>query len=638
MSQSQRAPSATRRRPATAGSSSVRAPSLSNSRYSKAAIIAEIERERAEACTFAPRLIAKPLLATDASLEERLEVWSTRAAANHARQLEARKEYEEEKLAECTFAPRINASSSRGRARDVDPVAAAERLHHEADHRTHLREKARRLNEAEQLASMPFAPALSVASRRTIEKKGASAAKPIYQRVADLQRAKNEKLHALLLDQRSSGGKELTFAPRINPLSERMAREKEKKEAEARAAEESEEPTSADRLSQSASTRLLSKKLQAAHALESELAKTYTFKPAVNPVSEKLLQTSRVFQGPNADFLTRQERLSEAARAEQRERERAAEQDVELTFKPNIGNASAVLAAAKKRTAQTQGDDADTTTETSEQQADRLSSREAKSLTLLKAKLKVMHESQQGCTFRPAIGAVSRALAEQRSATLAQLGSDENAARAVAADLLSQRLSAEFASTHTFKPTINAASQEMVASGLVESHYDHRDMNRLTSQIAEDQHAKQQRLDSLAKRAQVAELAGCTFAPTVNPSVPKPAANAKPVLIKGMNRFLQLKALKARQDADQLARERKVFMIDAAEAPPSLRPYTVAQPFTLSHEQRASQREAARERAERDAEAARMRECSFAPITKQAQNRQMIQHILQEPDCELEDV
>lgn len=717
-----RAASSTR---AVRSSSSTRAAALapartststgaSTSRYSRAAIAAEIERERAELCPFTPSLISKPLLEEQGTMADRLAVWEARRDAALSRKLQQKREYEEEKLAECTFAPTINpqsaaavaaaaaaAAAQGGQPRAREPVA--ERLHHEADHRAQLRDRARRLNEEELLASLPFAPRICEGSRKALD---ARAQKPLYQRVAELQKRKNERQHAALLAAREAelaGGAPPAdgevapplFKPRINPVSEKLAAQREAKERAAReealaqqgqgaGGEASTDPTASGsspraaggvgaaasaRLAGPGSSAALAARLRHSAVHAAHAASEHTFKPELNPVSERLLAKSRLFAGPSGkDFLTRQERLQALSREAAAERAQAEAKATEFTFTPDIGNAEAVLQASRARQqaalaaagappeVQLQA----AQPEDAAAQASRLSNGQARELTLLKSKLRALHAVQQGLTFTPEISAVSRRLAEQRAAQQAAAGGieAENESRRMAAQLLAQKQAAAFAQEHPFKPALSAASQEMAARGLVGPHYSARDPAATSAQIRDDAEERAQKLAAMARAAEAVQLSECTFDPAavveadgrILGRVPKqPKA---PVLVRGMNRFLELKALHKRQEAEQAERERKVFMLDIVAGPTSpgtaggaaaaaadahvatTRPggYTIPRPFTLSHEERQAQREAHLARVHREADQRLMAECKFQPATTQAQHRHLIQSILHDDD------
>lgn len=723
----------------------------SHSRYSRAAIVASIERERAETCTFTPNLVSSSKKKGQqhvpaASLEERLALWQQRQAAALHRKLEAKREYEEEKLAECTFAPMINPASAMVAAAKPDRARGepvAERLHHEADQRAVLREKARRMNEEEMLASLPFAPQLPAPATATgakiVQKVGAQRVRPLYQRVAELQKQKNERLHIALLQSReeelglvpstATGARAgptsptgatapvpmVPFQPRVNPVSERLAREREAKEraqaagsiADAQREQDAlDDPSTATptaqsvaRLADAASNTVVLSKLKLADAQAQALAQAHPFKPIVNPVSEKLVASSPLFAGEDGrDFLARQSRLqaASAAAAAERARIEALQTKQRNTFKPDIGNADAVLAASKWRTAVAAAvaagappEDAalflpdESARRSPEAHAERLSSLESRELTLLKSKLQQVHDAAQGLTFKPEISQVSRKLAEQRAAALEAQGGPvaESQARKMAAKLLAEKQAADFRASHPFKPALSAASTEMIERGLVAPRYDAQGLATLTRSLKEAAAERDAKLSALARVSELQELRECTFSPSraveaslgrelgAVPRAVKDAPN-RPVLVRGMNRFLELKALHKRQQQEVEERKRKVFLSDiydyevAPDGTPIIGPaatgaaatpvgtgsvgggvvpptrtqapagapdgYTKPQPFILSHESRAAQRAEQAARAERDAREEERRECTFRPATTTQQQRQLIDQILKE--------
>jgi hypothetical protein len=573
--------------------------------------------------------------------------------------------------------------------------------------------------------------------------------------VAELQKQKNERLHMALLASRqeelgivpppsaavavsgSSGSTSPTaaapvvpFQPRVNPVSERLAREKEAKEralavstpagavAEAQRVQDAlDDPATATpaaqravRLADTGRTDVVLGRLRLAEAQAQVVAQTHTFRPQVNSVSEKLVASSPLFVGLDgskrpSDFLVRQERMQAVAAAAALERQRLEALHSEYTFKPNIGNADAVLAASKWRGAVAAAAAAGLPpqeaaqflpSESAEEQspsarAERLSALESRELSVLKSKLQQVHDAAAGLTFRPEISAVSRRLAEQRAQAVAAAGGAEadSHARKVAAQLIAEKQDANFRAAHPFKPALSAASSEMVARGLVSARYDSQGLAGLTDALKQSAAEREAKRAALARVAEMKELRECTFSPSkaveaeLGPkrklgAVPRAVkdASARPVLVRGMNRFLELKALHKKQQDEADERRRKVFLSDIYdyEVAPDGTPliglnamtttattptaatgagtpkaasttgagvyahvhagapdgYTKPQPFALSHSTRAPQRAQQAARVQREAREEETRECTFRPATTQAQHRQLIQQILKE--------
>jgi hypothetical protein len=388
------------------------------------------------------------------------------------------------------------------------------------------------------------------------------------------------------------------------------------------------------------------------------------------------------------------------------ERQRLEALHSEYTFKPNIGNADAVLAASKWRGAVAAAAAAGLPpqeaaqflpSESAEEQspsarAERLSALESRELSVLKSKLQQVHDVAAGLTFRPEISAVSRRLAEQRAQAVAAAGGAEadSHARKVAAQLIAEKQDANFRAAHPFKPALSAASSEMVARGLVSARYDSQGLAGLTDALKQSAAEREAKRAALARVAEMKELRECTFSPSkaveaeLGPkkrklgAVPRAVkdASARPVLVRGMNRFLELKALHKKQQDEADERRRKVFLSDiydyevAPDGTPLIGPhattttttattptaatgagtpkaastagayahvhagapdgYTKPQPFALSHSTRAPQRAEQAARVQREAREEEQRECTFRPATTQAQHRQLIQQILKE--------
>jgi isochorismate synthase EntC len=97
----------------------------------------------------------------------------------------------------------------------------------------------------------------------------------------------------------------------------------------------------------------------------------------------------------------------------------------------------------------------------------------------------------------------------------------------------------------------------------------------------------------------------------------------KPVIVRGLGRFLELRDLARKQQAEQKQREQKVFAPNKAYEP---RSYTVPKPFKLSETSKDSIRRRLKVREEMRAK--ERQECTFTPQTVSSQSRRVLQNML----------
>ncbi|KAJ4453710.1 hypothetical protein PAPYR_11747 [Paratrimastix pyriformis] len=199
----------------------------------------ELEEKFRKECTFQPRIssVSRPTSAIAAGSESRQQRMERLA---HSRDEEFRRreqdkaEREQEELAECTFQPQVNqrpqTAAATGRSSGLE-----DRLLHEADNKAALRERAKRLQEDLEMAQNGgFRPQINDPSQYL----DLSTYRPIHERVGALQRAREEKLRMARMqaaeaarkrqqqqDEQRTREAAYTFAPQVNPFSEKLVRE-----------------------------------------------------------------------------------------------------------------------------------------------------------------------------------------------------------------------------------------------------------------------------------------------------------------------------------------------------------------------------------------------------------------------------
>mmetsp|Transcript_7079 Transcript_7079/g.19990 ORF Transcript_7079/g.19990 Transcript_7079/m.19990 type:complete len:160 (-) Transcript_7079:34-513(-) len=130
------------------------------------------------------------------------------------------------------------------------------------------------------------------------------------------------------------------------------------------------------------------------------------------------------------------------------------------------------------------------------------------------------------------------------------------------------------------------------------------------------------RQERIARESQ--ELRHCTFTPEVNRGVPP--AKTGPVVVRGLGRHLEMQELARRRKEDQAKREAQTFLTNPQG---TTQPFTIPKPFKLTES--TSHREQRYARALQQHEQAEMAECTFRPATRQAEQRELIASILNEP-------
>ena len=102
-------------------------------------------------------------------------------------------------------------------ATNDNDVSLLERLHHEADNKIAVREKAKRALEEAEMAEYSFTPCINPASHKLLQKSNQDS-RPIHERVAEIQRQKKESLQMLRMESEQNDPN-CTFTPQVNKSS-----------------------------------------------------------------------------------------------------------------------------------------------------------------------------------------------------------------------------------------------------------------------------------------------------------------------------------------------------------------------------------------------------------------------------------
>lgn len=116
------------------------------------------------------------------------------------------------------------------------------------------------------------------------------------------------------------------------------------------------------------------------------------------------------------------------------------------------------------------------------------------------------------------------------------------------------------------------------------------------------------------------ELGSCTFTPIINK---KSVSSDRPVIVRGLGRFLELRQMQKQIEEEKRQREEKAFAV--RYVPKS---HTIPEPFQLSSQN--SNLKKRREERLKILQNAQERECTFHPKTLEGTNRQLIRQVLKE--------
>ena len=161
----------------------------------------------------------------------------------------------------------------------------------------------------------------------------------------------------------------------------------------------------------------------------------------------------------------------------------------------------------------------------------------------------------------------------------------------------------------------------------------------LMPRIADYQADREARAAAARQAREAQQLAECTFSPSINRGQAggKGPTAAQPVVVPGLERFLELKQLADEQKRAQEERAARVFNQNpAGGALAQGRRATVPKPFKLAG-QAALEAKAQQRQAElmQDVLAARLEACTFAPRTGVARRQQLLDRILkQQPETD----
>eukprot|EP00929_Paragymnodinium_shiwhaense_P115453 TRINITY_DN8433_c0_g1_i1.p1 TRINITY_DN8433_c0_g1~~TRINITY_DN8433_c0_g1_i1.p1 ORF type:complete len:610 (-),score=148.97 TRINITY_DN8433_c0_g1_i1:241-2070(-) len=540
----------------------------------------------------------------------RVEAWQIRHKALMDKQEQARREKENREMEDCTFKPKLNTKSEfyarRSRGCYLEPLA--ERLHHEADMRAVLRQKAKELLEADEMCAYSFQPKIN--SRPSSA--GPEARTPIHRRTEMLRRQKQEQAKAA--QEAEDRRTECSFRPKISERSEKIV---QKRRDDTYRSVSQGDPAGIKMLGK-VEDRLYAEAqvFEQRRAMRAETASEggSVCAPSVDQESRRICKSSIYFQGPQQDFLTRQQTF-EAAKQKRME-VRAQRVDSDCTFAPEISEYSRQLVSSNL----------DYVGETTEDRIERLAKRDVERREQLRGALEQVHYRE--CTFRPSVNAVSQALATRLEdmdyvdglgggpsvGSASEMSVHERLYRTHTQQRqrMTERAGSQprFGEDCTFQPQVDSKKR----FSHIKAHYPANGGSRIMENIREELMDKEELLAFRRREVEDQERAECTFVPSTCRPYEEPQ---RPVAVSGLGRFFELRGLAQKQQREQKERESRVFHLEA----PGTRcgGVTIQEPFELSSARRVS-----RERAPtRDEE-----ECTFSPWTNESVNRQLVRQIM----------
>lgn len=296
------------------------------------------------------------------------------------------------------------------------------------------------------------------------------------------------------------------------------------------------------------------------------------------------------------DFYERQEILAMKYRVKKEEKLAKLEYEEQCTFKPKINTSSKILI----------DQDAVRKSETLEEKAKRLSEVDMKIKEEKIAKRQEDYYSK--FNFEPNINPISKYLA--RIQNLDELA--YNPKSQLKKKFKSHERQQELLQDCTFKPNINSKRKFSNVSSKYSKDAD------ILQEIQEQKRRKEIKADEIRKEVETEKMRDCTFRPVVKKNLPNEQDG--PIIVRGLDRFLELKDLKRKQEEELKEREEKLFRLN----PTGTSSITSPQPFNITK----CSREEKLAKLKQEHEERILSECTFKPNTKEFQNKQLISRLM----------
>ena len=568
---------------------------------------------------------------------------------------------EERERAACPFQPQISKGAAKilqkkalkeegshsfspEEGQDQPSLRASERLYAHARVRVEHQQWLEQQVDSARMAEYTFQPLINPNTKAMFEKQEKQFGiehVPIHERVADLQKFKNKRLHDLRAAVEESEEQTLTFAPSIDARSRQLAdrgRQSERAIGEEKNGANTAPIDVADRLL-GEGRAMENRKRELIVKLEQQQAVEHA--PAAPSNGTKHLAQRSEFVG--ASFAQRQALYQEVVEKRAQERLRADADATAEWFQPQIGKSEEIVAASRP----------DQFVETAAERINRLYRED----TEVREYRRIAREKElyRDLTFEPVIDPVSKHLA--RPSTLDELV--DNRRGLAVREAVRKRVQAEQEAICTFKPKIaeyvpegqfiggdgglygwdpaharqsmdhSAISTHTTASVVASKQtINMHEPEKMAQQIRAQMLAKEEKRRQELMSREIDELRECTFAPRV---VPPPSTNKSLVLtselegnvpvIRGLGRHLELKVLSIRKQEEQEQREQQVFSVPKVERYRKKEDgLTLVKPFQLSERDLRPSR--AVEELRQKAEA----EMTFIPVTDMSMRRAVIRN------------
>ncbi|KAJ7514687.1 hypothetical protein O6H91_23G055500 [Diphasiastrum complanatum] len=253
-----------------------------------------------------------------------------------------------------------------------------------------------------------------------------------------------------------------------------------------------------------------------------------TFAPEINSNTDYIIASSKHFGGHRADFFSRQQHYMQLIEEKKKKKEREV-LPADFTFRPNIGNASLILEQSMWKSV---------FQESASERVERLAYRDKDRQLLIREKVSEEYYAQ--FNFQPEIDDISKLVG--RSTSIKDLYSNRKGKKVKEA--LEQAARDDFQQKCPFRPevSINKSSKGELQSLVLE-----RRQNRKERAKSEKEYQTMRELQ---------EMKECTFKPSLNSIPPK---ETSPILIKGLERHLQLQEIAKQMRKDKEDLEKKVF-------------------------------------------------------------------------------
>jgi len=363
---------------------------------------------------------------------------------------------------------------------------------------------------------------------------------PLHLRVGGIQQMQQEKAKASQAaeDQRS----DCSFQPRISERSDRIVRKKRNEMyrnlSQGNVAGAKMLRPVEDRLYAGAQDLVQKRLAQQQNSVEEASLAT----PSVDGESRRICKDSIYFQGPQQDFVTRQQTFELAKQRRQELRSQHA--DAKCTFKPEISDVSRQIVSGN----------IEYVGETEEERINRLAVKDVERREQVRGAIEELYYRE--CTFKPTLNPHSQMLVSKFS-DVASLDSVDGGAsvheRLYKVPLNRSRYSEDSPVDQcTFAPAVSPSAAKRFAH--VKSRYSaSANSSQLMENIQDELQRKEEHLSEKRRAREEEQHAECTFNPETTKSYEEPE---QVVVVSGLGRFFELRDL-AKKEAARARKERR---------------------------------------------------------------------------------